>query len=557
MYIAFLDARPDTRQFLRKVSFQFEALKKANSDSYCYVIGTDLEGIGCGDYSFRFISLNDFVCVDRWHAKSIRTQFVHMIAELLKPDIIYMRYPWADASVLRLVQRFKNIVFEHQTKELPELRFIRSPLYADEKKYAKSVMQNVRASVCVTPEIFTYEKRRSGKALHGFVNPNGIDLKGIPVKKRHTSRGLTIICVADFTRWHGYDRLLAGLKRYKGKERVRLYMVGSGPQTEVYKEYVRKHNLEKWVTFFGRCDNEKLDRLFDSADIAVSSLGLFRMGWTDASPLKSREYCARAIPFCYAGNDPDFSSSPDFAYRISSDETPVNINALILFWRRCQRKKDLQRQMRDFALENLSWESKMRNVVSFLRSLQKNKKVHKKVKKITTSSLIARLAFSEKVSIPDSVTRASALFFIGKKKEALHAYAKVLHSVSSLSTLCFRMLPHVEALTKTDLKRRDAFYDAIIALYRKKKKKTLIDHYNTGSLYKKRHMYHEASVCYEEIIFSKHASSELIGGAYFHLGEIALILADRKRARAMFTKCLAHSPTHIKARERRKELCCG
>lgn len=552
VYIAFLDICSDARQFLRKVSSQFDALQKENHDTYCYVIGRDEEGIGRCDYSFQFVSLDDFVCIDRCHAKNIRILCAQTIAELLRPDIIYMRYPWADKEVLGLVSRFNNIVFEHQTKELPELDFIRSDLRKDERVYGRRVMQRVCSSVCVTPEILRYQRRRAANGLTGFVSPNGIDTRHMPQKKKtRTSGPVELICVADFTRWHGYDRLLRGLKKYAGTTKVHVHMVGNGPELNAYKAYVRRFGLAARVTFWGRCDGKKLDQLIDASDVAISSLGLFRMGWQDAAPLKSREYCARGIPFCYAGNDPDLPMSFEYAYQVPSREKPIDIERLLRFVAFCRRRENVALTMRRFAHEYLSWEVKMKNVAAFIASLKKTaserEKSPVKVRDIY-AALYERVKRQRKKTVADRLVEAGCLFYCKDDTHAFSMYEKIIHDAPNVQPVFFRILNHSKTVAAVSESRKKALVAAVLDLYKKKRAKTFLDHYRAAALLREKDP-EAAMSTYQKVLDMQKVPVDMRANAFFH---VASILSDRgeyDRAKIVIKRCLRSNPRHAKAKQ--------
>jgi len=559
IYIAFLDARNDTQQFLRKVSHQCDALRRANSDFRGYVIGSRNEECSVLGYSCAYIDLNKFVFIDALHAKDVRVRVAAAIIEQIKPDLVYMRYPWADRSVLWLVTRFKNIVFEHQTKELPELQFIQSDLYKAEKEYGRRVMQKVRASVCVTPEILTYEKRRAGKGHIGCVNPNGIDVKSIPVKKemRKTDR-IEIICVADFTKWHGYDRLLRGLAQYKGLPPVHVHMVGNGPETEAYKRIVHAKKLGSKVTFWGRCDGKELNRLIDRSDVAVSSLGLFRMGWRDASPLKSREYCVRGIPFCYAGNDDDFHERLFFVKKIASEEKAVHVKELVHFAVEMRGRKNVAREMQEYAHENLSWDVKMGKVGDYLKSIYAtNRDADRPKRRLRNisfdenrflSKFAARARAKKSKSLQDKLLLGVFYQSKGRNQEAYKYFQKVFVANHSSYTYLFDVLERMKELVGSNLCEINAYYDKAIRLLLAQKSKGLYDTYYLASMYKKSGNFDESVRWFEQALAMKN-SGMLHAGILFHLGELFLIKKETKKATKHFNECLRLCPDHAKARK--------
>jgi hypothetical protein len=87
------------------------------------------------------------------------------------------------------------------------------------------------------------------------------------------------------------------------------------------------------------------------------------------SELKSREYCARGIPFIIACGDSDFP--PDFPaiLKLLPDESPIDMHRVILFASVISRDSDHAQNMRHYARENLDWSVKMKKLKMFLESL--------------------------------------------------------------------------------------------------------------------------------------------------------------------------------------------
>ncbi|MGL5890041.1 MAG: hypothetical protein ACRC3B_09150, partial [Bacteroidia bacterium] len=90
----------------------------------------------------------------------------------LNPDIVLMRYGYANPFLVKLMKRYP-VVFEHNTKELEELElgfdgirksgWEKATNYWLEKYFAAKVIRNAAGIVGVTNEITNYELRRAGK----------------------------------------------------------------------------------------------------------------------------------------------------------------------------------------------------------------------------------------------------------------------------------------------------------------------------------------------------------------------------------------------------------
>ena len=75
--------------------------------------------------------------------------------------------------------------------------------------------------------------------------------------------------------------------------------------------------------------------------------------------MKNREYCAKGIPFIIGYEDKSFKNCK-FLYRVSNDNSLVNI-ADILEW--YNNLKMTSEEIREFAIQNLSWDIQMKKVI--------------------------------------------------------------------------------------------------------------------------------------------------------------------------------------------------
>lgn len=196
---------------------------------------------------------------------------------------------------------------------------------------------------------------------------NGIDAATIPLKApKSDDTTVNLLCVAKFAPHHGVDRLLRGLAEYNGARDVRVVLAGSGIESPNLMNLAKDLGLDSRVRFEGTVLGDQLNRLFDSANVAVGSLGLHRIGISQGSTMKSREYCARGIPFVYAFSEKGFDGSEDFTLLLPSTNDPVEINEVIGFSDRVSYDTDLSARMRDFASTHFDWKAQMIKVLSVL-----------------------------------------------------------------------------------------------------------------------------------------------------------------------------------------------
>lgn len=206
---------------------------------------------------------------------------------------------------------------------------------------------------------------------------NGVDLDRMPIKKQNKSNSINLCCAAQFSVWHGIDRLLRGLAEYERsygeKREIHLYLAGEGPQSAELKKLTESLDLQNVVTFCGRLTSRQLyERLFDRCDLGVESLRKFcHPQEVVFSTLKSREYLAAGLPFLYEGKVDVFEQeNVDFCFQVPSDETPVDIRALISFYDsllQTETKEQLSKRIRIYAQDHVSWDKTFAGVVRWLK----------------------------------------------------------------------------------------------------------------------------------------------------------------------------------------------
>lgn len=202
---------------------------------------------------------------------------------------------------------------------------------------------------------------------------NGVSLKDIRLREKEFKKDKTefvLLGVANVDKWHGYDRMINGIADYYSdksnleKKQIVFKIAGEGPEILNLKKLTNELGLNQNVIFLGMQDGHELDVLFREADVAVSSLGMHRIGVTSGSTLKTKEYCARGIPFIYAYTEKKIENSWEYAMKIDAYDKPVVIKDLLSFYERVSQDKDYIFKMREFAIENFTWESQMQLVAA-------------------------------------------------------------------------------------------------------------------------------------------------------------------------------------------------
>jgi glycosyltransferase involved in cell wall biosynthesis len=202
---------------------------------------------------------------------------------------------------------------------------------------------------------------------------NGINVESIQqtdLSSADRNKKIIILCVAQLEIWHGYDRLLKSVKNYLKSDintfnNFQLVIVGDGNEKKNLQKLSNSLELNEFVKFTGNLTGSDLDNVFDNANFAIASLASFRVNLKISSPLKSREYAARGLPFVSADNDPDFPNNTPFLFKVSNDDSDIIFkNVLSWYFELLDSKYDFNK-VRHFAEVNLDFKNKVDEMFLF------------------------------------------------------------------------------------------------------------------------------------------------------------------------------------------------
>jgi glycosyltransferase involved in cell wall biosynthesis len=285
-------------------------------------------------------------------------------------DIILIRNHLPTYSFLNLMKRSKQSIFlDIPSNNIIEARIRNSKLYAILlNTFSNSIGNAASGIIGVTDEIISLNFPKLKEHIPRIAIGNATNVNSVPLnsfKLHNTNSVINFTTVAHISLWHGLDRFIRGMSIFREKDKVHFNVVGDGPELKKLKRMVHELGLEKNVSFYGFLSGVELDEIMFKTDIGIGNLGTFRKGITQTSPLKTREYCARGIPFIYTCYDCDFQAMP-FAYRVTADETPIDIIEILNFFKHISSIKNYNELMREYANNNLTWDSKMKKALNFM-----------------------------------------------------------------------------------------------------------------------------------------------------------------------------------------------
>ncbi|NFN94095.1 glycosyltransferase family 4 protein [Clostridium botulinum] len=288
-----------------------------------------------------------------------------------KPEIIYVR-KYEILNGIRILKNFKKKNNAHIIYEIPTYPYEQEYLKNGKKIMRllnKKLDKGMEKIAELIPVVLGQDVEFTCKKYLPI--SNGIDIKNINIKNINKVKGniIDLIGVANVSFWHGYDRLIEGLKNYytiERKNKVIFHIVGDGDEINNLKQLTKKYKLNDYVLFHGIRNGKELDEIMDYCEIGIGSIANHRKGLKKDSALKNREYCARGIPFVVASEDDAFKDFK-YIYKISPDETPVNINNLLDFYNNI-KNEDYINEMREYAENNLTWEVIMKPIVNAINT---------------------------------------------------------------------------------------------------------------------------------------------------------------------------------------------
>lgn len=206
---------------------------------------------------------------------------------------------------------------------------------------------------------------------------NFVDSHSIMASHRinNTNMQINMIAVASLAFWHGYDRVLKGLYEYYQSHpiiNVDFYLVGDGREIDKYKNYIHNKNLDSHVHILGSLTGEKLNQIYDVADIAIDTLGRHRSDIYYNSTLKGKEYLAKGLPIV-SGVETELDHKRDFPFyfRVPADDSPVDIYDIIAFFNKVNSITDYHEKIRAVAEESFNAKVCLKPIIDFFKGQKK------------------------------------------------------------------------------------------------------------------------------------------------------------------------------------------
>lgn len=312
----------------------------------------------------------------------LRRYGIEQIKNAKNYSFIYVRKQWfLDGDTIVFLQSMKKA--NKSIKILLEVPTY--PVGTGEINHVHMIPMWIKDSIAVkylhksVDRIITFSDDERIYGIPTICTCNAIDPNTIKpiqdVEKDHDDKTINLIACSSMAFWHGYDRVIEGLKEYYEMDnidfKVNVHFVGDGEQLPILKKTVTNYSLNDYVFFYGYLNGEELDRVYNMADIALDSLGRHRSKVYYNSSLKGKEYCAKGLPVISGvKNELDSFSDYQFYYRVPADDSPVNIQDIVEFYKRvylgAYKRSDVIHYISSFAAEHFSYSAAFKPITNYL-----------------------------------------------------------------------------------------------------------------------------------------------------------------------------------------------
>lgn len=204
---------------------------------------------------------------------------------------------------------------------------------------------------------------------------NGVNLAAISPRHPSLLPGeMHILSASGMCEWHGLDRAISGLAKYKADnaqaKRIVLHFAGKGPELKRLQSMAIEANLIDDVVFHGELNQDELSDLYNKCTFAIESLGCHRKDLQVSSSIKSREYLAKGIPFVYSTPIDVIPEAFGYCLKAPEDESPLDfkrISAFHDYLYEIEDEADIITHIRNYAKDTVSIDEAMKAVISYIQ----------------------------------------------------------------------------------------------------------------------------------------------------------------------------------------------
>lgn len=310
----------------KKIYSQVEAFKKFGFDVALCGMEKDIYKIG-----------NNFICLSGNYYEDISIIIKNIILYLNenKIELLYIRKIVFSPNIYL---KFK-IIRKHVDKIILEVPTF--PYIGETKKKINKVIYMIEYIMLflfyrkIIDIVVTFSNDEKIYGIKTCKISNGIDQSIITTNsiKKTNLPPLNIISVSSIDFWHGVDRVLYSISKYRGEIPIIVHIVG-GNENKINELKILSDELKisNNVIFYGKLHGKELDKIYNISHIGLGSLGRHRSKVYNLNSLKNREYIAKGLPIIYSEIDSDLDNER-FVFKVEANESLIDFNEVIAWYK--------------------------------------------------------------------------------------------------------------------------------------------------------------------------------------------------------------------------------
>lgn len=357
LFIANLELK-ETEGIYKKVCAQAEAIKSL-------VGNCDLITKKRGKAVIKSFSKNSIEVQNQKFFDYLKKQ---ILSENVK--IIYIRHMIPNFKLIHILRIAKNKDIKIYY-EIPTYPYFGEQLRTSRKKYR--AVAKIGLDIVFWPIIYFYIDKlvviRSNSKSHHFKKmleiTNGVKTSNIVSKDYNQGKNkkkLSMVTVGTLYPYHGYDRILKGLKLCNEKVNdidIEFHIVGDSPTITELKHFSSELQLKN-VFFHGIKTTDELNVMYNDFDIGLGCLALHRRNADIDTTLKVVEYFCRGIPVISSGVCP--IDNPKYYHIVSDNELPVDIIDIYNYYK--SLSLETLKNISNTAVNQFDWDNIMKEIIT-------------------------------------------------------------------------------------------------------------------------------------------------------------------------------------------------
>lgn len=238
-----------------------------------------IPGIPIGIYDYRLTGIYPIKAIKtikKWNLDIIHSQtefgigtFARIISKQFRIPLVHTYHTMYEDYIHYITHGY----FNRSSKKIVEYLTL---FYCD---------KTISELVVPTKKAYQLFKQKYKVDRNVYIVPTGIDVekfyreknKGVNISKKREELGIkendfVILFVGRIAAEKNLDLLLSAMKGLVNvSEKIKLLVIGDGPDLEKYKQYVFKHRLDKNVIFAGKVSWNKINHYYMIADVFATA----------------------------------------------------------------------------------------------------------------------------------------------------------------------------------------------------------------------------------------------------------------------------------------------